>query len=66
MANMRTFRHKITGRVAQFPDTQYWRDHPHLEIVDGPDECEDCVIIVPAMESLIIVDIDKQEETEDE
>ena len=44
MNRMKRFRHKLTGRVEAFPDTEYYRDHPQLELVEDEEGCVDCVV----------------------
>lgn len=71
MASMKAYRHVLTGKTAIYPDTPYWRNHPHFELVDSAD-CVDCPKVVLNNETLIIVpdealdDYEEEEEAEDE
>ena len=62
---MRTYRHKLTGLTAQLPDTGFYRNHPHLEVVDGPEDCKDCgPVVSPVVESLVFIAEDEEEKDE--
>lgn len=51
MSNMKVFRHKLTGKTGSFPDTDFYRNHPHMELVESGDSPE----VVPSIEALTVV-----------
>ena len=44
MDGMKRFRHRITGLVESFPETDFYINHPHLELVEDEEGCVDCVV----------------------
>lgn len=57
---MKAFRHKITGRVELYPDTEFWRSHPHMELVEDSGGKR----LAVSNEVLIVVPNDNDEEEE--